>query len=56
MTIDAGLERLSGDGLVRATVGRQQLVQQGKNGGAVFVQPLSTGATFAITEKAPGVR
>src|SRR6187431_922882 len=26
---------------------------KGKNGGAVFVQPLSTGATFAITEKAP---
>jgi branched-chain amino acid transport system substrate-binding protein len=24
-----------------------------KNGGAAFVQPLSTGATFAITEKAP---
>ncbi|MEJ6020873.1 ABC transporter substrate-binding protein [Ramlibacter sp. PS4R-6] len=27
---------------------------KGKNGGASFVQPLSTGATFAITEKAPG--
>ena len=26
---------------------------KGKNGGASFVQPLSTGATFAITEKAP---
>ena len=26
---------------------------KGKNGGAAFVQPLSTGATFAITEKAP---
>ena len=26
---------------------------KGKNGGATFVQPLSTGATFAITEKAP---
>ena len=26
---------------------------KGKNGGAVLVQPLSTGATFAITEKAP---
>ena len=27
---------------------------KGKNGGASLVQPLSTGATFAITEKAPG--
>lgn len=27
---------------------------KGKNGGASVVQPLSTGATFAITEKAPG--
>jgi branched-chain amino acid transport system substrate-binding protein len=26
---------------------------KGKNGGATLVQPLSTGATFAITEKAP---
>ena len=26
---------------------------KGKNGGAALVQPLSTGATFAITEKAP---
>src|SRR4029077_2397720 len=26
---------------------------KGKNGGASLVQPLSTGATFAITEKAP---
>ncbi|MCX7255586.1 MAG: ABC transporter substrate-binding protein [Polaromonas sp.] len=26
---------------------------KGKNGGASFVQPLSTGATFALTEKAP---
>ncbi len=26
---------------------------KGKNGGAAFVQPLSTGATYAITEKAP---
>ena len=26
---------------------------KGKNGGATMVQPLSTGATFAITEKAP---
>src|SRR6187549_1276034 len=26
---------------------------KGKNGGASFVQPLSTGATYAITEKAP---
>jgi len=26
---------------------------KGKNGGASFVQPLSTGGTFAITEKAP---
>src|SRR4051812_44896885 len=26
---------------------------KGKGGGASFVQPLSTGATFAITEKAP---
>ena len=27
---------------------------KGKNGGATLVQPLSTGATFALTEKAPG--
>src|SRR4051812_38320360 len=27
---------------------------KGKNGGATVVQPLSTGATFALTEKAPG--
>ena len=27
---------------------------KGKNGGASVVQPLSTGATFALTEKAPG--
>jgi branched-chain amino acid transport system substrate-binding protein len=26
---------------------------KGKNGGAAFFQPLSTGATFALTEKAP---
>jgi len=27
---------------------------KGKNGGATVFQPLSTGATFALTEKAPG--
>jgi branched-chain amino acid transport system substrate-binding protein len=27
---------------------------KGKHGGATLVQPLSTGATFALTEKAPG--
>src|SRR5258706_4922686 len=27
---------------------------KGKNGGATLFQPLSTGATFAMTEKAPG--
>jgi len=27
---------------------------KGKNGGATLVQPLSTGITFALTEKAPG--
>ena len=27
---------------------------KGKNGGATLFQPLSTGITFALTEKAPG--
>jgi hypothetical protein len=27
---------------------------KGKNGGATVFQPLSTGITFALTEKAPG--
>jgi branched-chain amino acid transport system substrate-binding protein len=29
---------------------------KGKNGGATVFQPLSTGITFALTEKAPATR